>query len=123
MIVKELIQRVQALYSKGVKSDDSRLSSRHIYNKLLSVRARLISQEAKKKQRISQWNYQTIPCIKMIEVPAHDCPCLPPIGCKILRSEHKIPSPLSGLSGDLIDWVRTIDKHIKIDMISINALN
>ena len=122
MLVKELIQRVQSLYSKGVESDDSRLSSRHIYNKLLSVRSRLISQQAKKKQRVSQWNYQTIPCIELVKVPAHDCPCLPPIGCEILRSKYKLPAPLSGLSDDLIDWVRSIEKSIKIDRITINAL-
>jgi hypothetical protein len=58
----------------------------------------------------------------MIKVPAHDCPCLPPIGCSILRSEFKLPAPLSGLSGDLIDWVRTITRHKKIDRVSLNAL-
>ena len=75
MKIGEIVQRVQSLYSKGVHSDDSRLSARHIYNKLLTVRARLISQEAKKKQKISQWNYQTISCIELIKVPAHECPC------------------------------------------------
>ena len=98
MKIGEIVQRVQSLYSKGVHSDDSRLSARHIYNKLLTVRARLISQEAKKKQKISQWNYQTISCIELIKVPAHECPCLPPIGCDMLRSKYKLPKPLSGLS-------------------------
>ncbi len=123
MKIKDIIQRVQSLYSKGVQSDDSRLSNRHIYNKMLTVRARLISQEAKKKQKVSQWNYQTIPCIEMIKVPSHQCPCLPPLGCDILRSKYKLPEPLTGLSGELIEWVRTIEKSIKIDYISINALN
>ena len=49
MKIGEIIQRIQSLYSKGVESDDTRLMSRHIYNKLLTVRARLISQDAKKK--------------------------------------------------------------------------
>jgi len=121
MKVEEIIQRVQALYSKGVASDDSRLSSRLIYNKLLTTRARLISQEAKKKQRISQWNYQTISCIELIKVPAHDCPCLPPVGCEILRSKFKLPKPLSGLSGNLIQSVTTIDREKKINEINLNA--
>lgn len=123
MTTGEIIQRIQSLYSKGVNSDDSRLMNRHIYNKLLTVRARLISQEAKKKQRISQWNYQTISCVELIKVPAHDCPCIPPIGCKILRSKYKLPKPLSGLSGTLIQSVMSIDRSIKIDEISLNALN
>ena len=123
MLIKEIIQRIQSLYSKGVHSDDSRLSSRHIYNKLLTVRARLISQEAKKKQKISQWNYQTIPCVELIKVPSHDCPCIPPVGCDIFRSKYKLPEPLSGLSGSLIQSITSIDRSIKIDEISINAIN
>jgi len=58
MTIKEIIQRVQSLYSKGVQSDDVRLEDRHIYNKMITVRSKLISQEAKKRQKINQWNYQ-----------------------------------------------------------------
>lgn len=123
MTIADIIQRIQSLYSKGVESDDTRLMSRHIYNKLLTVRSRLISQEAKKKQKISQWNYQVLPCIELIVVPAHECPCVPPIGCDILRSRHKIPEPLSGLSGSLIQTVTTIDRSKKINEISLNAVN
>ena len=123
MKLENIIQRLQSLYSKGVENDDSRLSSRHIYNKLLTVRARLISQDAKKKQRISQWNYQTLPCVELIEVPPHECPCLPPIGCNILRSKYKLPKPLSGLSGSLIQSVTTADRSSKLDEISMNALS
>lgn len=123
MKVSEVIQRIQSLYSKGVESDDSRLSRRHIYNKMLSVRSKLISQEAKKKQRISQWNYQTIPCVKLIKVPAHQCPCLPPIGCSVLRSEYRLPGPLTGFVDDLIQSVTSIERSVKIDRITINAVN
>lgn len=122
MKVKEIIQRIQSMYSKGVNSDDSRLANRHIYNKIVTVRAKLISQEAKKKQKISAWNYQTIPCIELIKVNTHECPCIPPIGCQILRSKFKLPMPLSGLSGDLIKSVHTIDRSIKIDEMSVTAI-
>lgn len=122
MKIGELIQRVQSLYSKGVASDDSRLSSRHIYNKLLTTRAKLISEQAKKKQRVSQWNYQTISCIELIKVPAHECPCLPPIGCDMLRSKYKLPKPLTGLSGSLIQTVTTIDRSYKLDEVTMNAV-
>lgn len=122
MKIGEISQRVQSLYSKGVASDDSRLSNRLVYNKLLTVRARLISQEAKKKQRVSQWNYQVISCIELIKVPAHECPCLPPIGCDMLRSKYKLPKPLSGLSGSLIQTVTTIDRGKKLNEVSMNAV-
>lgn len=122
MKIGEIIQRIQSLYSKGVESDDTRLMSRHIYNKLLTVRARLISQDAKKKQRISQWNYQTLSCVELIKVPAHDCPCLPPIGCEMLRSKHKLPKPLTGLSGTLIQTVTTIDRNQKLNEVTMNSV-
>lgn len=122
MKIEEIIQRIQSLYSKGVHSDDSRLSARHIYNKLLTVRSRLISQEAKKKQKISQWNYQPISCVELIKVPSHECPCLPPVGCEILRSKYKLPKPLSGLSSTLIQSVTTVDRLTKISEVSINAM-
>lgn len=122
MKIGEIVQRVQSLYSKGVHSDDSRLSARHIYNKLLTVRARLISQEAKKKQKIPQWNYQTISCIELIKVPAHECPCIPPVGCDMLRSKYKLPKPLTGLSGNLIQTVTTIDRSKKLNEVTLNAV-
>lgn len=119
----EIIQRIQSLYSKGVHSDDTRLSSRHIYNKIITVRAKVLTQEANKKQRLSEWNYQTLPCVEMIKVPAHDCPCIPPYGCEILRSKYKLPEPLTSKFGSLIRAVLTIDRAQKIDEITLNAMN
>lgn len=122
MKIGEIVQRIQSLYSKGVESDDARLMQRHIYNKLLTTRARLISEQAKKKQRISQWNYQVIPCIELVKVPAQECPCLPPIGCDMMRSKYKLPKPLSGLSGSLIQTVTTLDRGQKLNEVSMNAV-
>lgn len=112
MLVKELIQRVQSLYSKGVQSDDSRLTPRHIYNKLLTVRTKLISQKVKKKQKISQWNYTTLECVELIKAQAYECPCLPPVGCQILRTKEKLPKPLIDLSKHLIQSVTSVDGSI-----------
>jgi len=109
MLIEEIIQRIQSLYSKGVESDDSRLTSRHIYNKMVSVRNKLISQQANKKQKINQWNYQTISCIEMIRVEKHDCPCLPPLGCHIWRTKYKLPKPLSNLNNHLVQSVTSIE--------------
>lgn len=112
MKINEIIQRVQSLYSRGVQSDDVRLEDRHIYNKMITVRSKLISQEAKKRQKINQWNYQTINCIELIKAPVHECPCLPPLGCEILRSKFPIPKPLTDLSTHLIQSVTTIDGSV-----------
>ncbi len=118
MTIGENLQRVQSLYSSGVQSDDSRLSSRHIYNKLLSVRAKLITQKINKKQQISQWNYQPLRCVELIEVPIHECPCLPPIGCKILRTKYKLPKPLNSLTSHMLKSVTSIDGQIVFGEIS-----
>jgi hypothetical protein len=118
MLVKEIIQRIQSLYSKGVHSDDTVLSDRHIYNKMLTVRSKLISQEAKKKQKINQWNFQVLPCVELIVAPQHECPCLPPLGCEILRSRYKLPKPLTDLNSHLIKSVMTLDGSIVFSEIS-----
>lgn len=119
MKVREAIQRVQSLYSRGVQSDDSRLTDRHIFSKLVSVRNRIIAQEAKKKQKLSPWNYQVLNCVELIEVSAHDCPCYPPVGCNILRSKHPVPAILSGFEGGLIDMIGTIDRRTMFSFITL----
>ena len=110
--IGELVQRIQSLYSKGVQSDDSRLKPRQIYSKLTTVRAKLISQQAKKRQKINQWNYQTLPCIELVEASIYDCSCLPQLGCNVLRSKYQIPKPLTDLDKHLIQSVSTIDGSI-----------
>lgn len=123
MKIKEIIQRVQSLYSKGVQSDDTRLSNRHIYNVLMSVRSTLITQQINKKQGISAWNYQTLPCVELVKVPSHECPCIPDIGCEIVRSKYKLPAPLNGLNGHIIHSVTSIDRKIKFDEVKLNSIN
>lgn len=112
MTVKEIIQRVLNLYSKGTPSDDARLTERHVYNKLLTVRSRLITQELNRRRKVSNWNYQVLPCVELIEVPLHECPCLPDVGCKILRTKHKLPKPLVNHSTHIISNVSSIDGSI-----------
>ncbi len=107
-----LIQRIQSLYSKGVQSDDSRLEKRQIYAGILSTRAKLLNQQAKKKQKISSWNEQTIPCVKLVKADAHECPCLPPLGCTILKSENPLPRPISDMDKPLISSVTSLNGEI-----------
>lgn len=115
MSIAEMIQRVQSAYSKGVHSDDSRLTNRHIYNVLISVRQMLISQQVKKKQKISDWNYSILPCVELIEVPSHECSCLADLGCAIIRTKYPLPKPLTDLNIHLISWIFSIDHTVKIE--------
>lgn len=90
MFNREAIQRVQSLYSSGIQSDDSRLSSRHIYSVLCSNRAQLLSQEHKKNQKVSSFAYQTLPCVELEIVEIENC--------QILRSKYPLPAYLFGAS-------------------------
>lgn len=119
----EVIQRVQSLYSKGAQSDDSRLSNRHIYNKLISVRSKLITDRVKKRQIISHLNYQLLPCVELIEAPIHECACVPDLGCVVLRSKYPLPEILTDIDSHLIESVTTLDSKIKIDETTWNALS
>lgn len=115
MKLEELIQRIQSLYSKGVQSDSSRLTPRHIYNKFITVRTKLISDKAKKKQKISEWNYQTLPCVEMIDVDVAECPCIPIKGCTVKRSKNPLPKLMTDYNGNLLDYVMTIDSGDRFD--------
>lgn len=115
MLVGEVLQRIVSLYSKGVQSDDARLTYRHAYNKLLSSRAKYLIQKAKKRQQISTWCYQTLSCVKVIDVPITECPCLPISGCTVKRSEYKLPKPITGLINNNIDWILSLDGSIRFD--------
>jgi hypothetical protein len=79
------------------------------------VRGRLLAQQVKKNQMLSQWTYQTIPCIEMKEVPVILCPCVPPVGCTTLRSKHKIPPVISGDDAHQFQSVTTLDGGKKLD--------
>lgn len=113
MKINEMIQRVLTLYSKGVPSDDSRLSRRFVYSKLLSSRALLLSQKLDKRQPVSQWAYQTLDCVELIKAQPYECPCLPAVGCQILRTKEPLPQPLTGLlNGHAIQSVTSLEGSI-----------
>lgn len=119
MLNREVIQRVQSAYSKGVQSQSSRLSSRNIFSKLSTLRSKLVTNETKKKQKISQWTYQTLPCIELEEVPLNECPCTPQSGCMILKSKYPIPSLMTGMDKHLIQSVTGMEG--KMVLVEINS--
>lgn len=118
MFIKEIIERIQSLYSKGVSSDESRLSDRHVFNKVLSVRMQLLSQQLKKKQRISDWNYTILPCVELIKVPNHECSCLGDLGCDVYRTKFPIPRVLTDSNRHYIEFVMSIENGIKIEEVT-----
>ena len=92
MTVKEIIERITAEEQHGVPSDDLRLRPRFVYSKLKSARAELVEKNI--KSGFDDWVFLTIPCLEMEQVPAHDCPCIPPVGKKLYRSVVEVPSAI-----------------------------
>lgn len=113
--IREAIQRVLSAYGKGVQSRDTRLSKRHVYSKLVSARERVLAQEYKKNQKVSQWSYQTLPCVEMVSIPIIECPCVPPLGRFTLRSKYLIPAIITGMDDHAIQSVMSLDGETKYD--------
>lgn len=118
MKTEEIIARIETLYAKGVPSDESRLSPRHIYSKMKSVRMLLLSQQIKKRQVINDNNYTIFPCVELIKVPAHECSCLGQLGCDIYRTKYALPTILTDLNRHLIQFVMSITSGMKIEEIT-----
>jgi len=117
MRVGDIIDRVQTGYSKGEQSDDSRLSARFVYNIMVTLRSKLIAQEAKKNQKVGQWNYQTIPCVQLIKAPVHECLCLPST-CRTFRTKYQIPEVLTTKDSHMFQSVTSLDGTIQFDEIN-----
>jgi len=118
MKIAEITERIQSLYSRGVSSDESRLSDRHVYNKALTVRMQLLSQQLKKKQKLSDWNYTIMPCVELIKVPNHECSCLGDLGCDVYRTKFKIPRVMTDSSRHYIEYVMSVDSGMKIEEVT-----
>lgn len=122
MVIEQILSRINSLYSKGVPSDESRLSDRHIYNKMLTVRQYLIAQQVKKRQKISDANYSILPCVELIKVPRHECACLGNIGCDVFRTKEKLPKILTDLNKHIIEYVMSIDRGMRIEEMDRTAI-
>lgn len=81
-------------------SDDTEITDEAIYHYLLLKRNKYMSQRFRKYYNISEElisNY----CMELEEGLSHDCDCVK-VGCKVLKTVHKIPATLSGRNRDLI---------------------
>jgi hypothetical protein len=118
--IAEVIQRVQSLYSKGVHSDDTRLSSRHIYNVLNAIRIRLIYQKVNKNKALSEWYFKTLPCVELEDVSVQQCIDLgcADLDCTIKKTKCPLPEPIFGKEEYSIMSVTTLDNSIQINPVS-----
>lgn len=112
MLIREIVARIKSLYNRGAASDDTRLSNRHIYSKIRSVRSLLIKREQDKKRKTSPWNIQVIHCLKLELADPSECGCVILDSCKLLKSVCKIPKPIQSNFGTGIENVSTLDGSI-----------
>ena len=112
MLIRDVISRIKALYNKGAASDDSRLSNRHIYSKLRSVRSLLIKREQENKKKTSPWSVQVIGCLQLEIADPASCDCVVVKGCKLLKSKCKIPRAIQTKIGSGIGNVSALDGSV-----------
>ena len=86
MLIGEVIQRIQSLYSKGSQTDDTRLRKRHVYNILLTNREKIIKQNINKRSYAANWDKQLIPDIPLEPVMYN--------GCSLMKSTCRLPDPI-----------------------------
>lgn len=122
MLIIELINRVEQLYSKGAPSDDARLSKRLIYNKLKSSRSLLLQRKLSKKQRLSIFSYQTIGCLEMVKSTPYECGCVPPIGCKVFKSVEPLPDIITSSNGALISSITSLDGYTRYSYVPFQQI-
>lgn len=112
--LREPIQQIQELYSKGTQSRSSRLSSRYIYSVLIKNRATVLRQQINKSQSTSEWSFQSLSCVDLVlgSIPNSDK--------KLLRTKNKIPTSIIGLNGKSLATITSLDGEIKFDNTTFN---
>ncbi|MBQ1668361.1 MAG: hypothetical protein II063_10340 [Prevotella sp.] len=122
MKIKEIVQRVESMMARGVSTSlmSSYISRPWIYNMLVTYRSKLVGQKINKKQRISQWNKQTLSCVTLVDVDASECPC-DHSGCLVRRTAERLPEFMLGLSDYAIDGIYTNDRKVKINLMGMNG--
>ncbi len=119
MRLEDLIQHVQTMYSRGVHSDDSRLTNRFIYSKLVSARALLLQGSSKEIANPTNGAEQTIDCVELVEVNGSDCyECNETDDCGTLRSRFQIPRTFGGAP---YRFVSSLDRSISYDYVEARA--
>lgn len=81
----------------------------HIKN----IRAMLIKQDVNKGHSVDSYIIQSLGCIGLVSVDKSDC-CEVPTGCKVLRTEIAIPSPIEMYNRQLITRVGPVDRLDKM---------
>lgn len=109
----DVIDRVKALYNeKNMQQEDKILTNRQIFNKLISSRARVLSQALDSYKTLSQNCYQTI----LVELQLGDSPY--DTNTQLLRSQSRVPSIITERNKPVIQSVSNINNTLVISPLS-----
>ena len=96
MIIKHHIDSIKHILNSGLESDDARISDRLIYHNMKLFRTLLLQRYVDKLHFLSDFNYQTVQCIRLELAFAHDCNCIPDaLKCKVRKSVSPLPRIMS----------------------------
>lgn len=107
MILGDIIQRISSLYSRGIERNSNKLSERHIYNKIITIRSLLLHRKINKKQKISIQNYQTLSMALDNDVSNN-----------VIRTENFVPNIVNSFDNYLIDFVGNWDESVLYSRVS-----
>jgi hypothetical protein len=101
-------------------SDDSMLTDRYIWSKLLSKTLHYLGQKNDRfSLNSSNFIYSTLDCIEMELVDSIDC-CKDIPACKILKSKIKIPKIAESTLSSVVKGIYNLDGTERIDFITKN---
>jgi len=105
----ELIARIKNLYiSRVISQENKPLTNRQVYNKLSTVRARVLSQEYNKQRTLVDECYQILPMALINVGYIFDT------NTRVLKSQNRIPAIVTGKDGYLIQSVTNINAILEI---------
>jgi len=121
MKISELIYRIKSLFPEKDSSQSGKIyDNRLIYNKLTSVRNRLITQQYTNHSFVGQWSYQSFLIeLELVDNPFDDSSYKK----KMLRSVNKIPKILSTIDKHLIQSCTNVDGTIRFFITSWKNMN
>jgi hypothetical protein len=91
MLHSELIYNIKNIISKGVQSDDLKISDRQIAFIINYYRAKLLKQDAQRHHGMSLEDVQDLGKVELIQADEHEC-C--EINACVLRTKHKLPATI-----------------------------
>lgn len=110
---------IHLLSEPGRLSQENSYSQEYIYYHILRFRSRILSEKLRQRgYSLSQFNFQTLPCLKLHSIDRAEEETLPSSSCRVLKTLHPIPTPIhiksvmsvaGNIHFDFIEWERIED--------------